>query len=427
MQAKSSMMLTNIYKFAGIIFVVLSAQEVLAMCPSKPNNHLEVLHHWNTLDYKFPPWVSTRHMQNTGKFVPEHNSLFLMDVFEGNIFVNVMRGSWATKFRDGSGVPSTLNRVVIWNGRSLLEPFPSLESQTIGNCNALQNVGGFRVDKSTGLLWAVDFGTVNRFQVCPAKVVVIDTRSGKFVRIIPIPPSVFIGGHIIDIVFIADHGQTRYLLMPDYVDQKLIVHDLVANKWWYFEDKTLEAETCASRFAAGDDVIRNNPGIRNLVVPQGSKYVYYSALGGFNLYQIPINILLQPGADLSKYARKVGEFPQQPHSLIAGRRHLYYADFNRGALKIWNFPKDLHKCRDESKIKLRSIETIVQNIDAIPFARALSLDNGYLYYISNNLAEQRLRTITFKGCESNFIIGRVFVNDMSPLEMIPTHFKKKVY
>ena len=409
-----------LYIFFNILLSLIGRHGTFALnvCPRKPAYNLEVIHHWNTLDFKFPPWVSSKHLQKTGKFVPENNALYYMDVFEGNIFVNVMRGSWSSKFRDGSGVPSTLNRVVTRNGRSLLEPFPSLELQTIGNCDALQNIGGFRVDKSTGLLWAVDFGTVNRFQVCPAKLVIIDTRTGELVRTILIPPSVFLGGHITDVVFAEDHdnGRTRYSFMPDYVDGKIIVFDILLNRWWYFEDKTLNAEACGSRFAAGDNILAAGPGIRNIVVLPGSKYVYYSPLGGFNLYQIPIDILLQPGGDISKYARKIGEFPTQPHSLIAGRKFLYYADFTRGALKIWDIRKDLRKFPDESKLKLRSIDTVVQNMDAIPFARALSLDNGYLYYVSNNLAAQRLRTISFDGCNPNFIIGRVFVDDISPFQ-----------
>ena len=403
-------------RFINVLLLLINLQDTFALCPTKPAYNLEVIHHWNSLDFKFPPWVSSKHMQNTGKFVPENNALYYMDVFDGNIYVSVMRGSWSSKFRDGAGVPSTLNRVVTWNGRSLLEPFPSLELQTIGNCDAIQNVGGLRVDKSTGLLWAIDFGTVNRFQVCPAKLVIIDTRTGKLVSSHLIPTSVFLGGHIADVVFADDHGRTRFAFLPDYVDGKLIVFDLILNKWWYFEDKTLMAEACGSRVAAGDDVIGGGPGIRNIVVLPGSKYVYYSPLAGFNLYQIPIEVLITPGGDLSKYARKIGEFPQQPHSLIAGRRFLYYADFTRSALKNWDIHQDLRKCPDESKLKLRSIDTVVQNMDAIPFARALSLDNGYLYYVSNNLAAQRLRSISFDGCNPNFIIGRVFVDDVSPFQ-----------
>ena len=97
---------------------------------------------------------------------------------------------------------------------------------------------------------------------------------------------------------------------------------------------------------------------------------------------------------------------------------MYFADFGRNALKAWNIGKDIKKSGGkESCVNVESIDNIVRSEEVLQYARSLSLDGGYLYFVSNNLAAQRLGTIDFTDeCESNFFIGRVFVNDKSPFE-----------
>ena len=389
-------------------------------CPQKPKFHLQVLHKWTALDYKFPPYTSSMEMQRRGKFIPENNYLFDIEVYRGEIYVNVERGTRANRFRDANGVPSTLNRVVVHNGRSLLEPFPSLAAQTVGDCNALQSVGTFRMDRSTGLMWVMDEGRINGIAICPAKLVVIHMGSGKLRTQHVFPRDVYdrIRGNIADIAFAKEKGRTRFVFLSELNLAQLIVYDLVTDKSWSFKDKTMQFETRGARIAADNLVIKTDANMRNIVVSPDSKYLYYSPLSGYNLYQIPIKVLKHPDGDFTKSVRLVGEFPQNVHSLITGSHKMYFADFGRNALKAWNVRKDIKKGGGkESCVRIESIENIVRDEEAIQYVRSLSLDGGYMYYVSNNLAAQRLGIIDFTDeCVSNFIIGRVFVNDKSPFE-----------
>ena len=387
-------------------------------CPRRPRYDIQILHQWAALGYKIPG--PALHHAN---FIPENNYLFSMDVFEENIFVNVMRGSWENNFRDGSGVPSTLNRVITLDGMSLLEPYPSLVKQKVGNCKALQNVGAIRVDKTTGILWVVDYGMVNKDPVCKAKIVLINTRTRRIIKTYIFPETVFnqFSGSIADITFVAGkNGVTRYALMPDFRAYKMIVYDRITDRSWFFEDRSMRIDTCGTRFAAGTRVFNANPGIRNIMVlptaPGSREYVYYNTLAGSNLYQVPLDIVKLPNGKFSKNVRVVGEFPAQTHSIIPGRKAVYFSDTTRHALKKWNIKDDLRYTNyDQSKVMLESIETLVFNADSMPYVTSLSLDGGYLYYLSTNLAEQRLGTIRFDDpCNPNFIIGRIFVNDTTP-------------
>ena len=407
-------------------FTLIAAQRV---CPPKPKLRTEILHEWISLDFKFPPppFLSPEQLIKKNLYLPQNNALYSMDVFKGNIFLNVQRGSWINNFRDASGVPSTLNRVVVVNGRSYLEPYPSMQAQKIGNCNALQNVAALRVDRTNGRLWVVDFGTVQQFPVCPPKLVSIDLRTGQFVgRPINIPAAVFspVNGDIADISFLQDQGRTRYLLMPDFREYKIIVFDILEKKFWYFQDKSMQADSCGNRISAGNDLLTETPGVRSIVVIPNSKYAYYSLVAGNDVYQIPVDVLKRkvkdPFDNFGKYARFVGEFPAQTHSALMGRNKIYFADFTRCAIRSWDINKDTKGFLYESQVQVKSLDTVAQDCYPLKFVRSITLDDGYLYFMSNNLQDQRLGNLAFTECQDpNFIVGRIFVNDISAFDNVP--------
>ena len=249
--------------------------------------------------------------------------------------------------------------MVIWNGRAVLDPFPSWEANKVGNCNGLQNVGVIKADKSTGLLWVVDMGTVNRFPLCPPKLVIYDVKSGAVVRHHMFHQSVVngLGSFIVDLALGQHHGKTRYAFMADIMEYSLVVYDFVADKSWYVKDKSMQFEECGSRVVSGDDILKTLGGIRNVAVSPDSKYVYYSSVGGFSFYQIPVAAIVEnPGGDCSKYIRNIGETPLQIMFMTGGMDKIYFADHTRNMIKAWNRTHDLLKCESESEIKIRSFE-----------------------------------------------------------------------
>ena len=355
-------------------------------CNDQPKYKLQVLYEWTALDYKWPTNVSSIEKQKQGTFIPENNAMFSMEAFHGSIFVNVGRGTPSSNYRDATGVPATLNRVVTSNGRPVLDPFPSWEANKIGNCTGLQNVGIIKVDKSTGLLWAVDIGTVNRLPLCPAKLVIFDVKSRALVHQHVFDQSVVNGlaSFIVDLALGQHHGKTRYAFLVDIIGYKLVVYDFVTDKSWYIRDKSMQFDTCGTRVVSGDYILKTLGGIRSIAVTPDSKYIYYTSVGGFGFYQIPIAAIT--GAECSKFIRNIGETPLQSMFMTGGMKKVYFADQTRYTIKAWDRIQDMGKCKSESQIKIQSYETIVRDEHALQFINALALDDGYLYFMSNNLA-----------------------------------------
>ncbi|CAG5121556.1 unnamed protein product, partial [Candidula unifasciata] len=105
------------------------------------------------------------------------------------IFVTVPR----LRYKDG--VPASLNTVhekSPGSKEAVFRPYPDWDSNTVGNCNALQLPPSLEYDPRTGYLYVIDVGRVGiwsptepSLNLCPAKIVVFDTKqNGRIVRIL---------------------------------------------------------------------------------------------------------------------------------------------------------------------------------------------------------------------------------------------------
>ena len=234
----------------------LVVQTAANQCPPKQIYTMEILYQWTVLDYKWPPYISPEELRRQGKYIPENNAIFSMEVYQGDVFVAVGRGRPGTKYRDATGVPASLNKVVTWQGQPLLNPYPSWEANQLGNCRSLQNIGVIKVDRSTGLLWAVDMGTLNKFPLCPPKLAIYHAKTGALIRRHVFHQSVVnnLHGFIVDIALAQVNGMTRYAFMADVVSFKLVVYDYLTDRSWYIQHETMEFESCGSRLVSGNIV-----------------------------------------------------------------------------------------------------------------------------------------------------------------------------
>ena len=372
--------------------------------------NVEILHQWINVDFVFPPWFPRELAIEKGLFIPENNILESLEVVNGEIFTTIRRGSPSSN-RDASGVPSTLNRVVRIMGVSLLQPYPSLEDQTIGNCQALQNVGGLRIDRKTGNLWVVDTGTVNRKPVCPAKLVVIDTNTGTFIRRFEFPDDVFSQrtGFLTTIELDQTDGRVRYAYIGDVLDYKLIVYDFDRNTAWSFEHPSMVFETCGSRRVSGNRILRSRGGISLSGLSPDSSTLYYRPIAGFTSYQIPTFALKDQNINFSNFFRSVGEFPFQTFNAAFGRNCTFVSEAGTNTLKAWDREADIRNFGSERFVQVETLRNVLRSEEILPFANALSLDSGFLYFKSTNLAANRGNMDTSQ--QPNFIIGRIFVDE----------------
>jgi len=132
----------------------------------KPNVDPILVYSWVTLDYDWQNLEQQQDYLNHEKYI--NNTVAGIKVWNNDIYVTVPR------WRDG--VPSTLNKVIMKNGKLILQPYPSWEMQQIGNPNALQYIQSMEID-SRGWMWILDVARINLQGTGQPKLVIWDIKN----------------------------------------------------------------------------------------------------------------------------------------------------------------------------------------------------------------------------------------------------------
>jgi sugar lactone lactonase YvrE len=189
----------------------LSELPVLGQGPEKPQAKYEILFSWNHLDWLFPTNVDSSGYKGANGQEYWKGAMpagFKADA-KGNFYLSVPR--WAP------GIPATLNRVIVKDGKPLLDPFPSWAMNKEGDAAALQSVLGYEIDEK-GIMWILDQGHVSG---APSKdgaqkLVAWDLNSNALVESVKIPTTIasyedsFLNDLVVDnkngFIYIADSG-----------------------------------------------------------------------------------------------------------------------------------------------------------------------------------------------------------------------------
>ena len=191
------------------------------------NGDYEILHHWSRLEWLFPDDGSAEEFDEQELWKGAMAAGFKIDR-DGNHYLSVPR--WAP------GIPATVNKVVVVDGKPLLDPYPSREMNEVGNVSALQSVLGWEIDEQNRA-WFLDQGHIEG-EPCldgAQKLVCWDIDSNSLVRSIPIPTEIadytasFLNDLVIDnangFVYIADSG-----IFTDPLQGGLIVYDITNDR-----------------------------------------------------------------------------------------------------------------------------------------------------------------------------------------------------
>ena len=180
------------------------------------------------------------------------------------------------------GVPFTLGVVSLKakDCEPKVTPFPCWAIQEEGNCQALQSAVDIVLDMQE-ILWVLDVGIVNTLEQpvrrCPPKVVGIDVKSGKVVKVIDLRSLVDASSRLQYMaVDYAEDGQV-YVYISDAATRAIIVYNVTADTG--YRVVLPRAVTCGSekRDALYLALIRKSSGIQVL---------YFTYLGSSRVFAI---------------------------------------------------------------------------------------------------------------------------------------------
>ncbi|CAL1547235.1 unnamed protein product [Lymnaea stagnalis] len=386
-------------------------------------NVLEVVHEWIKIEYDWPSDQVKDNYTRRGLYAPEKSHLSGIDIYNGDIYVTALRMT--------PEVPSGLNKIVVKNGRPLLQPFPSLEANELGNCASIQSPFSTMTDPNTGLMYVVDVGRTwrgppNSFAPCPPKLMVYDLKNNAtLIRSHPLPESLapkstsILNDLVLD--YVTRQGQeVKYVYITDIGGAKIIAFDLQTNRSWAFQHPSMQTDE--------DQVIDFN-GVNNtelgypvdgIAMDSDFQYVYYCAIGSRKLYQIPTSVLRDPSGDFAGNVRLLGKKVSNSDGLASGQDNIYYGALTLNAAYRWEKEKDIaDQGVPEGRVTLATQSAVAKDDVRLVFVDSLKVDTaGYLWFTSSRAQKFFDGTMDFTGASgSNYRINRVFVGDKSYLSM----------
>jgi sugar lactone lactonase YvrE len=297
-------------KFRGSVALTIGVTSalIIAACGSGTDaqaqafGKAEVLHSWTRMD-----WVWRNSAEQTAY---NSNSVFKAATLAG-VDVDRKGNTYVTTPRwiDGR-VPSTLNQVVTVNGKSLLLPFPSWESNEVGDAaNKFQNVLGLEVD-SKNRMWLVDMGWVAGVDNTPdgaQKIVVLDLNTGVELKRYAIPDSVanrktqFLNDIVVDekreIAFITDSGNRS----GSPTASGIVIYDFKTNtaRRVLNNHPSVQDDPTRELTVMGERVLpsgRLAVGVNGITLSADGSTLYWNITTGDAIYSAKVDVLLNTAA-----------------------------------------------------------------------------------------------------------------------------------
>ncbi|KAK7092017.1 hypothetical protein V1264_009628 [Littorina saxatilis] len=385
------------------LYAVTSLLVLWVTCSRAATNQT-LVYSWVTVEYDWPNDTMKAEYIKTKKYIVENNIVTGIKLYKDDVFLTVSR--WRP------GVPSTLNRVVTKGGKSVLQPYPGWEDQTVGQCGALQYVQSMEVDPNTGFIWIIDNGRTDTMEttpsnLCPPKLVVYDINKKKEVRSYTFPDDVanhtscFLNDIVLDYV----NGDVKFAYITDTNDAKLYVYDYDKDESYFFQDDTMKASIPGGKFP-----------IDGIAMSPDFKYVYYCPLDGLGTFQIATSVLRNKDAAFSQHVRSVGQRVGKTGGITYGQRSIFYGLLFKNGVQRWMVEEDAQQTGYD-KVTLTTDQLIVHDDVRMRWPDTFGWDDsGHLWFTANDLTTYLDRTKDFSGASGpNMYVWKVFVNEGSYL------------
>lgn len=322
---------------------------------SRKRQQFRVVYEWNSLNFTWPSDEAYQKAVNSSQYIPKNVLISGIKIFNDKIYLTVPR------IKDG--VPATMAMIPAVPLESdtspKLEPFPSWELNTIGDCRGFQSVQSFEIDLS-GYMWVIDNGrtsTINSTSSLPSclpSLTLIDLNGGRNTMVRYTFPDNVAGptSYLNDIVVDDSEGGYAYITDNSGGDPGIIVFNRKENKSWKFRDsRSMRADPDASHFSLNGtekpmsinvDGIALGPRFINKA-NEVDRLVYFSPLSSFKLYVTPTSMLkneslsAQPSSLRAGDVKVVGNKTSQTDGMIMDEEGvLYYGLVGDYAIAQWD-------------------------------------------------------------------------------------------
>ncbi|XP_046737183.1 uncharacterized protein LOC124405958 [Diprion similis] len=369
---------------------------------------LNVIYQWKYIDYV---WNSKEHRQwaiAEGRY--DYTKIFTIDVQKApdqRVFVTT------PAFND-HGVPATLSTISSRQGPGgpLLKPYPNWSWHIPGNCNGITSVWRVAVDECDRL-WVLDSGKIGSNQVCPAQLLVFDSRTDILQQRITIPnylsrdpTNQTLGLLITPVVETEDiYCRRAWVYIADVDGGGLIIWD---GSWiWRLDDEVFKADPTASTYTIAGENFTVADGIFGLAVsPRNSRHprrLFFKPLASLKEYSYAVDDLHRLGSRFKsvKYVASNYQLPSQATAQAFSREGILFFGLTKEiAIACWNMNDPM----DDEHVVI-----VAQNNDTLQFASGIKVTKRRHDVLKEDLwvstnRFQKIFTGTLNYSEINFRI-----------------------
>ncbi|GAK55274.1 RBAM01754 protein [Candidatus Vecturithrix granuli] len=384
------------------VVVLMASMSVLWASAAPKVGDYEILFQWNHLDWKLADEAMKADFEKNEYWKGAMPAGFKVDA-EGNYYLSVPR--WAP------GIPATLNKVVMADGKPVLEAFPSWEMNEVGNPDAIQSVLGYEIDEN-GVMWILDQGHVNGAPSIDGsqKLVLWDLKANTLIESVKIPTEIapyaasFLNDLAVDnqdgFVYIADSG-----IFSDPLQGGLIVYNMQTKQLRRVLNQHESVQDVPGFWfkIAGKKVWKDTPmrtGADGIALSADRKTLYWCPLTGRNLYAIETAFLQDfntPMSMIKDAVRNLGSKGTNTDGMTADNQgNIYYTMLEEQGVGIYNPATGFKKFITDDRMVW---------VDGICF------DNkGYILFNNNRLHELFGGELDWND-PTNLIIWKAYVGE----------------
>ena len=287
------------------------------------------------------------------------------------------------------------------------------------------------IDPEANEMWIIDVGRRNIWNAteatanCPPKLVILDLDNGDIIKAYNFSDNVLSHNKnfVNDIVIDPDSG---YAYMTDVGEGPgspghrggIVVYNRRTGEAHRHEHDSMQSEEDGKNITINGEVYVNDVPSDGIALSADRTQLYYCALGGYHLWQMPASSARDSSANLDNVVRDLGRKASQTDGMLMGHKHLYFGALSMNAVYQWEHSKDMeYQNTTLASVNMTTQTQLVQNNVSMIWADTFSLDvDGWLWMTVNQLPLFRAGKLDFTGTQPNFAISKIQVDDMSYLE-----------